>query len=113
MLYKGWQGPEGLAEAGIQSQVIHLSRVEEPAGSLPATGWRQDFGGEVIVLLESVNPCYHKGMLCLQNTSWSLSIWELLGASLRMPEYHILVGGEKMKAKVTSTLCDPMDYTVH
>ena len=57
MLYKGWQGPEGLAEAGIQSQVIHLSRVEEPAGSLPATGWRQDFGGEVIVLLEViVNP---------------------------------------------------------
>lgn len=74
MLYKGWQGPEGLAEAGIQSQVIHLSRVEEPAGSLPATGWRQDFGGEAIVLLESVNPCCYKGMLCLQNTSWSLSI---------------------------------------
>ena len=52
-------------------------------------------------LLESVNPCYYKGMLFLQNTSWSLSIWELLDASLLMPEHHILVGGEKMKVKVT------------
>ena len=58
MLYKGWQGPEGLAAAGIQSKVIHLYRVEEPAGSLPATGWRQVFVGEVIILLESVNFYY-------------------------------------------------------
>ena len=58
MLYKDWQGPEGLAEAGIQSQVIHLYRVEEPAGSTANHRLAQVFVEEVVILLESVNFYY-------------------------------------------------------
>lgn len=74
--------PEGLVEAGIQGQAIHLPRVDGSAGLLPTTGQWNVFG-EIVVFLEGI-----VGMvLCLQNSSQSLLSLEILGTSSLMPEH--------------------------
>lgn len=79
--------PEGLVEAGIQGQAIHLPRVDGSAGLPPTTGQWNVFG-EIVVFLEGV-----VGMvLCLQNSSQSLLSLEILGASSLMPEHQISLG---------------------
>ena len=60
----GQQGPEGLAEAGVQGQAVCLPQVDESAGQL---GLVAHLWGEIVVLLEGVDV-----VLCLQNTPWSL-----------------------------------------
>lgn len=75
-------GQEGLVEAGIQGQAIHLPRVDGSAGLPPTTGQWNVFG-EIVVFLEGV-----VGMvLCLQNSSQSLLSLEILGTSSLMPEH--------------------------
>lgn len=78
------QGPEGLAEAGVQGQPVRLPKVDESAGQpgLVARLW-----GEIVVLLEGVDV-----VLCLQNSTWSLLTWEIFGASLLMLEHQISLG---------------------
>lgn len=47
-----------------------------------------DLWGETVVLLESAIDM----VLCLQNSSQSLLIWEIFGASLLMHEHQISLG---------------------